>query len=1089
MAFYCDFKFHCRDMSDEKHCVRRPCYEDIEWKCSSGECIPFQQRCNLKSDCKDGSDERNCDVCKDSTFQCYDGRCISKTRVCDGYVDCMGLYGEDEGPTCTRKSQTSCGSWNALGVTENGKYQLYINNETFEVECTFNDDKVNTVFHHDMEDLNYVGYTDLDQNIQYSASLATIAVFKDTVLQCRQYLDIGCHQLVWAYDSENYWHDINGQTQLFSSDSKDKDACSCILKDSCTQNITKCNCDSELSAWFSMDDNAWMKDHGYIDDKGLLPVTLIRMESVRVLQGLKIYIGPLECEEDTHMKNNFLLCDSGIVVPATTRCILDYDVFGVETGCRDLSHLNGCANFGCPLDHVKCPESYCLPVRNVCNDKADCPNKEDEQNCDDWSCEGYFKCRETKICLPWKEVCDGIKHCPEGDDELLCDNTCPPRCTCDGLIVKCTEFYNDTLSVLNTNTTYLDLKNAHFFQDPNFQSLENLGYLDLSFTNIKYISKEMFKNLYNLIHLNLGYNSITKLGKHTFYDLKNLRFLNLLGNKGLAAIEPLAFEGLSNLKHLDLSGMSLETIVFETFSGLSAVATLNLSGNGIYSIKDKAFDSLGGLSMLDLQRNDIGQFSGLIFDGLSNLSYLHTDRYTFCCLKPTSVLAENCLPEPDEFSSCSDLMKNETLRISMWFLGLIALIGNLFVLLYRAIFDSTGFKKSNGIIVANLSLADFFMGIYMLIIASADVLYRGTYSWNDVWWRNSYVCKLAGFIATFSSEASVMFLCLITIDRVIAIKFPFSKLKITKKSAALYVSAIWILSLCFAFFPLIATSYFKDQFFSRTGVCLGLPLTRDRSPGWEYGVGIFIVWNFICFVVIALGQGLIYHEIRQSSQRLQFQRKSDMTVARKLSFIVMSDFICWFPICVLGLMALRGYVIPGEVYAWTAVFILPINSALNPIIYTASSIQMKQVVRKLTNRANTRSKSMRDSTETTEIQKGVHDIRSSELFKIDPPQDAVRLTDYLHSNTDLSMFLEITIRIATSMNTLHKNGFVLAELSESQLFVYAHEGKVQRLCSSILPIQSCDYDELQHDIKLFGILVSKILKAYTVGKKKLEYGI
>ncbi len=32
--------------------------------------------------------------------------------------------------------------------------------------------------------------------------------------------------------------------------------------------------------------------------------------------------------------------------------------------------------------------------------------------------------------------------------------------------------------------------------------------------------------------------------------------------------------------------------------------------------------------------------------------------------------------------------------------------------------------------------------------------------------------------------------------------------------------------------------------------------------------------------------------------------------------------------------ALRGATIPGEVYAWIIVFVLPVNSAINPIIYT-----------------------------------------------------------------------------------------------------------------------------------------------------------
>ena len=49
----------------------------------------------------------------------------------------------------------------------------------------------------------------------------------------------------------------------------------------------------------------------------------------------------------------------------------------------------------------------------------------------------------------------------------------------------------------------------------------------------------------------------------------------------------------------------------------------------------------------------------------------------------------------------------------------------------------------------------------------------------------------------------------------------------------------------------------------------------------------------------------------------------------------------YFDYLSLGLMALNEHVIPGEVYAWTAVFILPINSALNPFLYTFSAVYRK----------------------------------------------------------------------------------------------------------------------------------------------------
>ena len=46
---------------------------------------------------------------------------------------------------------------------------------------------------------------------------------------------------------------------------------------------------------------------------------------------------------------------------------------------------------------------------------------------------------------------------------------------------------------------------------------------------------------------------------------------------------------------------------------------------------------------------------------------------------------------------------------------------------------------------------------------------------------------------------------------------------------------------------------------------------------------------------------------------------------------------------IVGVAAGAGAAIPGEVYAWVVVFLLPINSAINPLLYTISSIRLKAV--------------------------------------------------------------------------------------------------------------------------------------------------
>nr|KAG5686764.1 hypothetical protein BaRGS_024091 [Batillaria attramentaria] len=86
-----------------------------------------------------------------------------------------------------------------------------------------------------------------------------------------------------------------------------------------------------------------------------------------------------------------------------------------------------------------------------------------------------------------------------------------------------------------------------------------------------------------------------------------------------------------------------------------------------------------------------------------------------------------------------------------------------------------------------------------------------------------------------------------------------------------------------------------------------------------------IVLNFVLFVLIAAGQVLIYWSVQKNSMSTSSTNKSsnDLTIARRLIAIVMSDFLCWFPIGLLGLMSTNDVPVSGEVNVVMAIFVLP----------------------------------------------------------------------------------------------------------------------------------------------------------------------
>ncbi len=135
------------------------------------------------------------------------------------------------------------------------------------------------------------------------------------------------------------------------------------------------------------------------------------------------------------------------------------------------------------------------------------------------------------------------------------------------------------------------------------------------------------------------------------------------------------------------------------------------------------------------------------------------------------------------------------------------------------------------IFITNLGISDFLMGLYMLIIGGVDLYYQGVFIEFSDQWRESWLCKLAGFFATLSSEGSVMFLGVLTIDRFINILFPFSGAKISRSGSFRISIVIWILGFLMSVAPFLPLDYFGDNYYGRSGVCMALPITNERPAG------------------------------------------------------------------------------------------------------------------------------------------------------------------------------------------------------------------------------------------------------------------
>lgn len=62
--------------------------------------------------------------------------------------------------------------------------------------------------------------------------------------------------------------------------------------------------------------------------------------------------------------------------------------------------------------------------------------------------------------------------------------------------------------------------------------------------------------------------------------------------------------------------------------------------------------------------------------------------------------------------------------------------------------------------------------------------------------------------------------------------------------------------------------------------------------------------------------------------------KNGNEIQRRIALLVFTDCLCWIPVCLMSLLSLSGFTIPVDAYVVAAVLLLPINSALNPLLYS-----------------------------------------------------------------------------------------------------------------------------------------------------------
>lgn len=501
-----------------------------------------------------------------------------------------------------------------------------------------------------------------------------------------------------------------------------------------------------------------------------------------------------------------------------------------------------------------------------------------------------------------------------------------------------------------------------------FEGLDSLKWLGLQYTQIEAFDADVtrdipklsvlnlenngfrgtlgrFPDLPHLTWLSLKYNRLNAIEEDTFEGLPKLEGLMLNHNR-LIDIHEQAFQNNNNLLEIDLSSNLLTFLRARLFRGLRHMKKIDLSLNPIKVLPVMLFHDLRCLNSLNLSGIEISNIDIRHFRHLPKLEFIYFKKFHYCSYAP---YVRICMPKTDGLSSTEHLLVWPVLRLSVWIVALTTCAGNSVVLTWRVL--SKKEDRVLSLFIKNLSMADFLMGVYLLTVGSLDVAFRDEYNKHAHQWMSSWQCTVCGLVAMVSCEVSVLILSLITIERYRCIK---TNVRVVTVTAARYcLAVVWLAGLLLAAFPVIHWPH-ERAFYSSNGLCFPLHIDDPFMLGWEYSAFVFLGINFFAMVLIMglyMSMFAVIKEDRQRARPVTMKKQEDAVLAVRFFFIVLTDCMCWIPIVIIKILALAEIPISENIYAWVVVFILPINSALNPVIYTlAAPTELRRRIEKVAQR-------------------------------------------------------------------------------------------------------------------------------------------
>ncbi|CAF0821633.1 unnamed protein product [Didymodactylos carnosus] len=492
------------------------------------------------------------------------------------------------------------------------------------------------------------------------------------------------------------------------------------------------------------------------------------------------------------------------------------------------------------------------------------------------------------------------------------------------------------------------------------QGLIRLSTLDLSFNRIVSISSNIFKQASQLRILNLSYNSLEMFNIMDESHLKNLKFLYLQGNVDLKthpnwrllsklivvefpysyfccapellkinyAVYDQTTKEMSNISELDMCKINETLNIIKTTDNYIETHTTTYTQQEI-QYDTTIFNKYSGHPLFNRQIHSILKSNGALF-GQDVLATSDTHRIMLFEFQESTV----CRPIPHAMTPCRNLFSKNVIRLVFIVIVIMALSCNILAVLLALSSILTSYHSCSiaTVLTSNLAVSDFLYSIYLMSVAIVDYQYAEQFYGKAIFWQSSSSCKIAGFLYTFSSVSSTYALTLLTIERFYTILFSFKRQLTWPYSITICLICFgWFCSFTIALVPLFGMNTFQDN-------TLCVPFRLITSPD-RYFVLILISFGVSSTVIIIYCYGLICLNLSYSHIRTS----NDLKATIKILILVSVDLISRFPLLIFLCIYIMGYyTLTLDDIEIIILFVQPLNTCLNPLMYSINKTKLKQ---------------------------------------------------------------------------------------------------------------------------------------------------